>query len=201
MYQWTLLQSVPLRNHMSARNSLWLWLRQCGYSAILKCFHWCNGHKIVCVPTLSLPTQNDSHSAHLVFLPTFDKLQRVSLSNFQGSNIQNWEKDEQKKWKDIQDRVEGWIVLFFFNFIYGPFFPVILILWHKRDILSILFLLWTQFKKKKPLLCLFVDLLTWPPPRRVLFVYLSIFLSSFLEEQGTKADKVGKGRGQAKGGI
>lgn len=58
----------------------------------------------------------------ILILPTFDKLQRVSLSNFQGSNIQNWEQDEQKKWKDIQDRVERWEILFFLILFVDHFF-------------------------------------------------------------------------------
>lgn len=73
-----------------------LWSHQYGYGAVLKCCHSCNEQKVGPVPILPLPTKNRSHSAHSLFLPTFDKLQRVSLYNFQGFDIQNWEESKQK---------------------------------------------------------------------------------------------------------
>lgn len=164
---------------MSARNSLWLWLRQCGYNAILKCFHWCKGHKVGCVPTLSLPTQNDSHSApppaQFFSLPLINSREFPFLI-FRVLIFRTGRKVSKKSQKMFRIGLRNeWFYLFIY-LIYWGIFSVILILRHKwRHIINSIFIVDTILKN----LCfayLLIYLLKHPQEEFFLSVCLFFFL-------------------------
>lgn len=202
MYQWTLPQSGPLRNRITC-------LPETPYGS---------GYVSVAI-MLSLSaftdvrdTKEDVFPLYLCLLKMILILQRPPAQFFSLPLINSKEfpflifrvlifrtgrkvsKESQKMFR-IGLRNE-WFYLFIF-LIYWGIFSVILILRHKwTHIINSIFIVDTILKN----LCfayLLIYLLKHPQEEFFLFC-LSIFLSSFLAEQGAKADKVCKGRGQAK---